>query len=132
MPTKIDGIWFLLTQDVIELHDELVAQTSGRLGVRDFGLIDSAVSQPPLNIDGRFVHEDIYGMAAAYLFAVSRNHGFIDAKKRTAAKAVAVFVYMNGYEFDPPEDEWIQLVEQTAQGENSWEDVARFLLLYVR
>jgi death-on-curing protein len=117
---------------VIELHDELVAQTGGRLGVRDIGLIDSAVSQPQLNIDGRFVHEDIYGMAAAYLFAVARNHGFIDANKATAAKSVAVFVYMNGYEFDPPEDEWIQLVEQTAQGENSREDVARFLLLYVR
>ena len=69
---------FLDTEDVLALHELQLARYGGAGGVRDRGLLESAVAQPLTSFEGAFVHADLYAMAAAYLFHIVRNHPFVD------------------------------------------------------
>jgi death-on-curing protein len=87
---------FLDLEDVLELHTLQLARYGGADGVRDRGLLESALAQPQATFDGEFVHPDLFAMAAAYLFHVVQNHAFIDGNKRTGLLAALVFLDVNG------------------------------------
>ena len=87
---------FLDLDDVLELHALQLARFGGADGVRDRGLLESAVAQPQATFDGTFVHDGLFAMAAAYLFHIVQNHPFLDGNKRTGLLAALVFLDLNG------------------------------------
>jgi death-on-curing protein len=91
-----DAPEFLDVDDVLELHGSQLARYGGADGVRDRGLLESALAQPQATFDGAFVHDGLFAMAAAYLFHIVKNHPFVDGNKRTGLLAALVFLDLNG------------------------------------
>lgn len=85
--------------DVLALHDEALAAFGGSAGVRDPGLLASAVAMPRASFGGELLHEDIFAMAAAYAFHIAQNQPFADGNKRTAILAAIVFLDLDGIGF---------------------------------
>jgi death on curing protein len=77
------------------LHDESLAQHGGASGMRDEGLLDSALARP-LNLVA-YGDPDVFALAAAYGWGLAKNHPFVDGNKRTAFLAVGLFLRLNGY-----------------------------------
>lgn len=69
---------FLDLADVLEIHETRIKLYGGSLGLRDLGLLQSALAQPEAGFGGELFHKDLFEMAAAYLFHISRNHAFVD------------------------------------------------------
>ena len=74
---------FLTIDEIIEVHKNQIYLYGGSYGIRDLKLLESAVFTPQSSFDSNYLHEDIYEMAAAYLFHIIQNHPFIDGNKRT-------------------------------------------------
>jgi death-on-curing protein len=81
---------------VVAIHAEVISAHGGRPGIRDRALLESAVAAPQASHAGKPLIADVIGIAAAYLFYLSRNHPFIDGNKRTALAACLVFLQVNG------------------------------------
>jgi death-on-curing protein len=116
--------------EVLEIHQDQVARYGGDPGIRDMGLIKSALGMPPATFSGEFLHTDIYEMAAAYLFHLVKNHPFEDGNKRVGAVAAVIFLALSGYDFDAPEDDFTEIVISVARGETSKAEVAVFIRRY--
>lgn len=80
----------------------------------------------------QYFHEDIFEMAAAYLFHICANHPYVDGNKRTAAEAADVFLYVNGYNLEMPEEDFAALVLETAQSRLSKKQIAARLRQHSR
>jgi death-on-curing protein len=87
---------FLLVEHVLALHRRQLERFGGGNGIRDQGLLESAVAQPQATFDGTLVHAGLFEMAAAYLFHVVSNHPFVDGNKRTGLLAALTFLQLNG------------------------------------
>jgi death-on-curing protein len=88
---------FLEVEDVIVLHDDQLRLFGGSAGIRDANALESAVSVAQSTFDGRFLHVDLFEMAAAYAFHIAENQPFIDGNKRTGLNAALVFLDVNGW-----------------------------------
>ena len=77
------------------LHDESLAEHGGAPGIRDEGLLDSALARP-LNLDA-YGTPDFADLAASYAIGLAKNHAFVDGNKRAAFLATGMFLYLNGY-----------------------------------
>ena len=108
---------FLSVDDVIELHRVALERFGGSAGIRDTGLLESAIAMPQAGFGDRFLHETIPAMAAAYLYHLIQNHPFVDGNKRAATMACLAFPELNAYGCLMDDDEWIQLVFAIARGE---------------
>ena len=107
-------VW-LSRQFILAIHDEQLAEHGGAIGVRDEGLLDSALARP-LNRAGYGV-PDTVELAALYAIAIARNHPFVDGNKRTAFVALVTFLGLNGMVFEPPEVDATMAVLRLAAGE---------------
>jgi death-on-curing protein len=107
-------IW--LTRDVIlAIHDEQLAEHGGSTGLRDAGLLDSALARP-LNRAG-YGEPDIAELAAVYALGIVQNHPFVDGNKRTAFVALELFLRLNGWVFTVSDAEAVVMVLALAAGE---------------
>ena len=122
---------FLTVDDVLSLHANQVARYGGDRGVRDLGLLESAVAQPRVSFGGELLHGDIFAMAAAYLFHLVQNHPFIDGNKRVGAVAALVFLDLNGIEIAAPEGSLHDLTISVATGQAGKPEIAGFLRSHV-
>jgi death-on-curing protein len=93
---------FLELEDVLLIHDEQLARFGGSAGVRDLGLLESAVAMPRATFGGAFVHEGVFAMAAAYAFHIAENQPFVDGNKRTGVLSAVVFLELNGFIVEEP------------------------------
>lgn len=118
---------FLTLDEVLSLHAEQIRLFSGSSGIRDIGLLQSAVGSVEATFGGVFLHETIFSMAATYLYGICRNHPFIDGNKRTAVGAALTFLELNGVEVDADEDAFYDLVIGVAEGRVSKASVTVFL-----
>jgi death on curing protein len=118
---------FLSFEQVIKINRDQVERYGGSLGVRDSGLLQSAVAAPAASFDGKYLHEDLAAMAAAYLFSIVRNHPFIDGNKRTAAVAAIVFLTLNGRDLEADQAAFENTVMAIAQGKMQKEELTRFI-----
>ena len=118
---------FLTLDEVLSLHAEQIRLFGGSSGIRDFGLLQSAMGSVEATFGGAFLHETIFAMAAAYLHGICRNRPFIDGNKRTAVGAALTFLEMNGVEVDADEDAFYDLVIGVAEGRVSKASIAVFL-----
>ena len=123
---------FLSLSEVLEIHQDQITRYGGAAGIRDMDLLKSALGTPAAAFGGRFLHTDIYEMAAAYLYHLVKNHPFIDGNKRVGAVAALVFLYLNGFDFDAPEDDFAEMVLATARGDLGKADVAVFIRRFTR
>lgn len=88
---------FLTLDDVLLIHDEQLEAYGGIHGIRDEGLLESAVMMPQASFGGEYLHQDLFEMAAAYAFHIAENQPFLDGNKRTALVAALVFLDINGF-----------------------------------
>ena len=89
-------IIYLTPEQILFIHSRLIAETGGGHGVRDLGLLDSAISRPRATFDGVDLYSDLFLKAAALMYSLAKNHPFVDGNKRTAITATAMFLLQNG------------------------------------
>jgi death-on-curing protein len=108
--------WTWLQRDVVvAVHEAQLAEHGGGLGVRDAGLLDSALSRPE-NL-AAYGKPDVADLAAAYGYGISRNHAFIDGNKRTAFVAVELFLELNGFGLAADDAACVMIMLAVASGE---------------
>lgn len=110
---------------VIDVHAEQLALFGGAEGIRDRGLLESALSRPVNKF--HYGESDIAALAAAYAFGIARNHPFIDGNKRAAFASIIVFLGLNGIDFDVPPEEATAMILGLAAGEIGEEGLARWI-----
>lgn len=115
-----------MLDEVLALHAEGIARFGGSLGVRDPGLLQSALAMPEASFDGEWLHPTIEEMAAAYLFHLCKKHPFLDGNKRAALATAAVFLGLNGLSVIAPDDALYAMVIGVADGGVSKAEVAVF------
>ena len=99
------------------IHADQIQEHGGALGVRDEGLIESALERPRNRFAYGQSDVDLADLAAAYASGLVSNHGFVDGNKRVAFMAAYVFLGLNGYELDAPEPELVVFMLGLAAGE---------------
>lgn len=95
---------FLTLEDVFVIHEEQLAAFGGLVGIRDEGLLESAVMTPQASFGGEYLHSFPFEMAAAYAFHLAENQPFLDGNKRTALNSAMAFLELNGFEFSSYDD----------------------------
>jgi death on curing protein len=117
---------FLSLRQVLDLHRMQLESFGGSAGVRDLGLLESAMGNVEATFGGQYLHQTMYEMGAAYLYGICRNHPFVDGNKRTAAAAALTFFEINQIEIEALEDDLYDLVIGVAEGRISKDAVASF------
>lgn len=119
-----EPIW-IANLEVLAIHDRQLAEHGGAAGIRDIGLLESAIARPQqLHAYG---DPDIFDLAAAYTFGIVRNHPFVDGNKRTGFITGILFVELNGRRFTASEPDATQAVLDLAIGEMSEGEFAAWL-----
>ena len=93
-------IRYLSLDVIIAIHDDLIERYGGSLGIRDIGLLQSALSRPQATFGGEDLYSSVFEKAAALFHSLIFNHAFLDGNKRTTIAATARFLYINGYELN--------------------------------
>jgi death-on-curing protein len=117
-----EPVW-VLPEAVIAVHQILLAEHGGLLGIRDKALLDSALNRPKQ----RFAYDDqfsIFDLAASYSYGLAKNHPFIDGNKRISLSVGALFLELNGYSLTAPEAEAVVIFERLAASDFSEEDLS--------
>ncbi|MCX7012058.1 MAG: type II toxin-antitoxin system death-on-curing family toxin [Candidatus Sumerlaeota bacterium] len=118
---------FLSLDDVLRIHRDEIEHYGGSQGIRDQGLLESALAMPQAGFGDQYFHADIYEMAAAYLFSIVQNHPFLDGNKRTGAMSAHEFLWLNEVSLEPREKDFENLVRKVAEGAAGKADLAEFL-----
>jgi death-on-curing protein len=102
-------------QAVLAIHERLLAEHGGASGLRDEGLLEAALAGPR----NRFAYEraEVPRLAAAYAYAITRNHPFTDGNKRVALTVAGVFMELNGYRLEASEPHAARATRALASGE---------------
>jgi death-on-curing protein len=119
-----EPIW-LDVDEVIDMHAEQLAMFGGPEGIRDYGLLESAILRP-LN-QWHYGQTDLAALAGAYAFGLARNHAFVDGNKRIAFHAMMVFLRSNGIQFSPEPGHATEIILALAAGEVSEESLTRWI-----
>lgn len=122
---------FLTLDEVLALHADQLDRYGGAPGVRDLGLLESALAAPRASFGGGLLHPTLPEMAAAYLFHVVKNHPFVDGNKRTGLAAVIAFLGLNGLWLEVDPDEIVALVVGVAAGRVGKAEAAVFVQKHV-
>jgi death-on-curing protein len=123
---------FLTLDEVLALHEDQIRRYGGTPGLRDQGLLSSALGTVRATFGGQFLHQSLFEMAAAYLFHLAQNHPFLDGNKRVALASALIFLWMNDREVEAEEDALTELVMGVAKGRVSKSEVAVFLQAHCR
>ncbi len=102
---------------VLRVHAQLINTFGGVHGLRDEGLLSSALAQPRMAFDGVLLHPDVVTAAAAYAFHLCRNHPFLDRNKRVAAVAMGTFLRLNGHSATFDEVDLYRAIMKVAGGD---------------
>lgn len=123
---------FLYISQVLAIHQDQIISFGGTPGIRDEGLLDSALAQPQATFAGELLHPTIHEQAAAYLYHLAMNHPFLDGNKRTAFAVMDTFITLNGYSLNLLEAEAYNLVIRVVQSKISKEELSAFLELHLQ
>ncbi|TMJ00039.1 MAG: type II toxin-antitoxin system death-on-curing family toxin [Alphaproteobacteria bacterium] len=119
-----EPVWLLL-EAILAAHDAQLAEHCGGAGVRDQGLLDSALACP-LNLFA-YGEPSLPRLAASYAFGIARTHPFVDGNKRTAVVAAELFVGLNGFDLTADDVELVQTFLALAAGELTEEELAAWI-----
>jgi death on curing protein len=123
---------FLTISQVLDIHQRQIKRFGGTSGVRDEGLLDSALAQPQATFSGELLHPTIHEQAAAYLYHLAMNHPFIDGNKRTAFAVMLTFLNLNDNTLNLSQDQAYNLVIQVVEKKISKEELSTFLELHLQ
>jgi death-on-curing protein len=123
----MNEIEFLPKHIIIYFHQQIISLYGGTLGLRDEGLLDSALEQPRAMFDGSYLHDSLVKMAAAYGFHICNNHPFIDGNKRVALVAMDAFLQKNGFEISSSEKDVYEIMMKLASGTITKADLTDWL-----
>ena len=118
-------VW-LLSEAVIVVQEMQIAQYGGSGGLRDAGLLESALTCP-VNKQAYDGEATVFGLAAAHAFELARNHPFVDGNKRIAFAAMAMFLSENGYELAPDRMDALQTIMKLAAGDIEEDELPRWV-----
>ncbi|MEG4106420.1 type II toxin-antitoxin system death-on-curing family toxin [Microcoleus sp. S13_C5] len=107
---------FVSKSMVLSIHSRQIERFGGTPGIRDEGLLESALAQPQATFGGQFLHPTISEQATAYLYHIAMNHPFIDGNKRTAFAVTDTFLRLNGCTLNLTDDRAYDLVMRVARG----------------
>ena len=113
--------------DIVAIHDRIIEETGGMLGVREENLLQSIAHRPKTAFGGAEQFPDIFTKAAVYLESIATYHVFLDGNKRTALAVAAVFLQLNGFSTVFPLRESENFLLAAAQRRRSLEDIAEWL-----
>ncbi|MBN2436503.1 MAG: type II toxin-antitoxin system death-on-curing family toxin [Spirochaetes bacterium] len=128
----MDEIIFLTLAEAIEIHNNQINLYGGASGIRDISLLQSALAVSEATFDNKYLHKDLFEMAAAYAFHICQNHPFIDGNKRVALVAALVFLDFNGVEIADPEEKLYKAVMNLASGKMNKEILAALFRSLIR
>jgi death-on-curing protein len=117
---------FLDIERILQAHCSLIEHYGGAEGIRDAGLLHSAIAMPQASFGGEYLHKDIFEMAAAYLYHIVQNHPFVDGNKRTGAAAAVIFLAVNDVVLDADEDGLVDITLAVATGQAGKSEIAKF------
>ncbi|ERL22627.1 death-on-curing family protein [Oribacterium sp. oral taxon 078 str. F0263] len=120
----------LSREQIIVLHSQLIQETGGTEGIRDEGLLDSALAAPFQSFADTEVFPSIQQKAARLGYGLVKNHAFIDGNKRIGAHAMLVFLALNKIELDYTQDELSDAFLRIATGEISQDDLLQWIIIH--
>jgi death-on-curing protein len=118
----------LSKEQVFMLHERLIEATGGILGIRDEGMLDSALSNPFQSYDGEELYPSIQAKAAQLCFGLVKNHPMVDGNKRLGTHVMLVFLALNGYDLFYSQKELSDAILALASGETGAEDILKWII----
>ncbi|MCA1626082.1 MAG: type II toxin-antitoxin system death-on-curing family toxin [Acidobacteria bacterium] len=118
---------WLLEETVLAIHKRQIAEHGGSDGIRDMGLLSSALARPQNLLAYSEKTPDISSLAAAYAFGITKNHPFIDGNKRTALVVMRTFLLLNGCSFVATQEEKYLLFLKLAEGNLSEDELGNWI-----
>ena len=113
---------------ILLLHEQLIAETGGSSGLRDEGMLDSALNTPFQTFAGKDVYPSLQQKAARLCFGLVKNHPFVDGNKRIGAHVMLVFLALNGIELQHTQIELSEVILQLAAGTLQSTDLLDWIL----
>ena len=98
------------------VHDRIIEKTGGRHGIRDVGLLESALASPFATFDGKDLYGDVFTRAGALMFGIVRNHPFVDGNKRTGITLTAIYLEAEGWHLVAKNELVVQFTNGVAEG----------------
>lgn len=120
----------LTKEQILLLHTQLIEITGGSDGIRDIGLLESALESPFQSYGGVELYPSIQAKAARLCYGLVKNHAMIDGNKRIGCHAMLVFLALNGYEIDYTQKELSDLILDVAADRKQYEDILQWLLAH--
>lgn len=108
---------------VLFIHYRIIKSTGGSQGIRDIGLLESALSRMHATYEGRALYPDVFSAAAALMKSVRGNHGFVDGNKRVSITAAAIFLKLNRWKLTVSQRELERFTLAVASGNKSLEEI---------
>lgn len=124
---KTPKIKFITVTRVLAIHDYAVKRYGGSQGIRDIGLVESAVARPQSGFDREYLYKDIFDMASALLQSLLKNPPFMDGNKRTALFSTGIFLKINGYKLNNTHEAEVEFAVQVDNSNLSLEDISTWL-----
>ena len=118
----------LTKKQILTLHTQLIESTGGCDGIRDEGLLDSALESPFQSFGGEELYPSIQAKAARLCYGLVKNHAMIDGNKRIGAHTMLVFLAVNGYELRYTQKELVDLILDIADGKKEYGDILSWIL----
>lgn len=118
---------FLTLDEVIAIHESMIENYGGSHGIRDIGLIQSAITRPQATFGGEDLYPSIFDKAAALFHSLIFNHAFVDGNKRTTVASTARFLSKNGYNLETAQIEFVNFPLQVENKHLSLEEIAKWL-----
>lgn len=118
----------LSKEQVLMLHERLIEATGGSAGIRDEGMLDSALSNPFQSFGGEELYPSIQAKAAQLCFGLVKNHSMVDGNKRLGTHVMLVFLALNGYELSYSQQELSDTILALASGKIGAEDILQWII----
>jgi death-on-curing protein len=123
---------YISADDIVFIHDVIIIETGGALGVREPGLLLSIAEKPKTRFGTYDLYPDVYVKAASLYESICNYHVFIDGNKRTSAIAMYRFLYINGYELTATNKELVQYTLQITTTKPDIVDIAKWIKKHSR
>lgn len=118
----------LSKEQVILLHKRLIETTGGSDGIRDIGMLDSALANPFQSFENKELYPSVQAKAAQLCFGIVKNHPMIDGNKRLGAHVMLVFLALNGYELVYTQQELSVVILDLASGKMDADDILQWII----
>ncbi len=123
---------YITLDEVLAIHDDMVERYGGSFGIRDLGLIQSAIARPQATFGGQDLYPTMIDKAAALFHSLIFNHAFADGNKRTSLTSTARFLHLNGYELKADQEELIDFPLKVENKHLGIEEIAKWLKLHTK